>query len=114
MVPGKLEPPVSFTREHTRDFQNYSSEFRHLVVLMPGERLQAGNILCRDHRLVKEPMQLFEAFQAIPLFVRHPLARLADVNAMAAPTELFVWTRPAANSAIMSHAQEVAAYWLTA
>src|SRR4051812_28865524 len=40
---------------------------------------------------------------AFPLFSRQLLAFFTDVNAMAAPTEFLVWTRPAADSAIMSH-----------
>ena len=91
-MPGELEPPVSFAGKHARDFQNQSREFRHLAVLMSGERLKASNILRRDHRLMKEPMQLVEAFHAIRLFARHPLARFAGVNAMTAPAELLVGT----------------------
>lgn len=45
MLPGELEPPVSFAGKHARDLQDQSREFCHFVVLMPGERLKAGNVL---------------------------------------------------------------------
>jgi hypothetical protein len=92
MMPGEFEPPVPFAGRHACDFQSQSREFRHLVVLIPGERLKASNILRRDHRLMKEPMQLVEPFDAVSLFARHPLARFADVNGMTAPAELLVRT----------------------
>ena len=52
MMPGELEPPVAFAGKHARDLQDQSREFRRLVILMPGERLKASNILRRDHRLM--------------------------------------------------------------
>ena len=92
MMPGELEPPVSFSGKHARDRQDQSREFRHLVVLMSGERLEASNILGRDNRLMKEPVQLVAPFDAISLFVRHWPALFTDVNAMATPAELLVRT----------------------
>ena len=92
MVPGELEPPVSFAWDHARELQDQSREFRHLVVLLPDEHLKARNILSRDDRLVKKPVQLVAAFDALPLFARHSLALLTDVNAMATPTELLIRT----------------------
>jgi hypothetical protein len=61
-------------------------------VLMPGERLKASHIPGRDNGLMKEPVQLVEPLDAIPLFARHSLALFTDVNAMATPAELLVWT----------------------
>jgi hypothetical protein len=92
MMPGELEPPVSLAGKHARDLQDQSRKLRHLIVLMPGERLKASNSLRRDHRLMKEPMQLVDAFDAIPIFARDALAFFADVNAMAKPAELLLRT----------------------
>jgi hypothetical protein len=71
---------------------------------MPAERLEASNILYRDHRLMKKTSQLIEPFAEIQLFARHSLALFADMNLMAASAELLVRTRLAANSAKVSHA----------
>ena len=89
---GELEPPVSFAGKHACDLQDHSREFRHLVVLMRGERLKASNILGRDNGLIKEPVQLVAPLDAIPLFARHSLAFSTDANAMATPAELLVRT----------------------
>lgn len=111
MMPDQLKPPVSFAGKHASDLRDQSREFRHLVILMSGKRPKASNILRGDHRLMKEPMQLVEAFHAIPLFARHPLARFADVNAMTAPAELLIRTQPAADSAKLSHAMLLRYSW---
>ena len=91
-MPGELEPPVSFAGKHARDLQDQSREFRHLVVLMRGERLKASNILGRDNGLMKEAVQLVASLDAIPIFAWHSLALFADMNAMATPAELLVWS----------------------
>src|SRR5208282_1065349 len=115
MMSGKLEPPVSFAGKHARDLQDQSREFRHLVVLMRGERLKTSDILGRDNGLMKEPVQLVASLDAILLFARHSLAFFTDVNAMATPAELLVRTRPTTDSAIMAHAlRECYAPWTSA
>src|SRR4051812_32073134 len=73
------------------------------MILMPGKALQASDVLAGDIGLIEETVQLLGKFDAFPLFSRQLLAFFTDVNAMAAPTEFLVWTRPAADSAIMSH-----------
>jgi hypothetical protein len=42
----QFKPPVSFAGKHKRDLQYQSRESGYLVVLMPGERIEASNILC--------------------------------------------------------------------
>jgi len=49
-------------------------------------------------------MQFVQPFDPIPLFARKSLAPFTDVDAMAAPAELLVWTRPTTDSAIVAHA----------
>jgi hypothetical protein len=104
MALGKLEPPVPLSREHTRNLEDQSREFRHFVIRMGRERLEASNILGRNRGLLKESMQLLESFDAVPLFARQSLAVFADMDAMAKPAELLVRTRPTTDSAKVSHA----------
>jgi len=89
---GELEPAVPFAVKHARNLPNQSREFRHFVVPMSGEGLKASNVLGRDNGLMKEPMQLVQPFDAIPLFARQSQALLTDVNAMATSAELLVRT----------------------
>lgn len=106
MTPGEFEPPFSFSGKHPRDLQYESCELRYVLIAVPGEGLKASNIRAGDIGLIEEPVQLVPPFDAILLFLRQPLALLADVDAMASPAELLVRTRPAADSAIMAHALE--------
>jgi hypothetical protein len=107
MTPGELEPPVPLARKHARNLQDQSRVFSHLPVRMGAERFQTGKILAREVRLVEKSVQLVQSFHAIALSSRDPLTVLAGVNAMAATTEALIRARPAADSAIMSHAQSM-------
>ena len=111
MALGELKPAVPFAGKHARDFQDQSREFRHLVVRMPGELLEASNILGRDSGLAEKPVQLVASFDGIPFFARQSLALFAYVNPMAAAAEFLVWTGSAANSAIMSQVLRVTRRW---
>lgn len=91
-MPGKPKPPVPLPGKHARDLQDQSALLRHLLVIMPAEGLEAGNILGRDNGLMKEPVQLVQPFDALALFARQSLALFTDVNAMAAPAKLLVRT----------------------
>jgi len=92
MALGELGPPVPLSRKHARDLQDQSREFRHFVVPMSGEALKASNIPGRYNGLMKEPTQLVQPFDAIPLFALQSLALFTDVNAMTTPAELLVRT----------------------
>jgi hypothetical protein len=104
MLPGEFKPPVSFAGRYARDVQDQSRAVRHLAVIVPSERFKPSHILRRNDRLMNEPIQLVESFNTLPFLPRQLLAFFADVNAMAAPAELFVRTGSAADSAKMSHA----------
>jgi len=103
MTPGEFEPPVPFSGKHARYLEYKSCEFGHLLIPVRGEGLKASNIPGRDNGLIEKPVQLVAPFDAILLFLRQPLALLADVKAMAPPAELLVRTYPTADSAIMAH-----------
>ena len=92
MLPGELEPSVSFAGKHARNVPYQSREFRHFVVFVAGELFEASNVPGRNNRLMEEPAQLLELFDMIPLFAWHPLTLLADVNAVATPAKLLVRT----------------------
>ena len=89
---GELEPPVPLSGKHARDLQDQSHKLRHLTISMVAEGLEASNILCRDNRLMQEPVQFIQSFDAIPLFTRQSPALFTDVNTMATPAELLVRT----------------------
>jgi len=91
-MPGKLETAVSFAGKHVPDLEDQSREFSHLMVLMPGVRLKTSNILGRDNGLMKKPVQLVAPFDALSILAWYPLALLSDMNAMATPAELLVWS----------------------
>jgi hypothetical protein len=65
---------------------------RHLPIRIAAEAFEAGNIPCRDDRLVKESMQFVQSLKAVALFARQWLALLTNVNAVAAPAKLLVRT----------------------
>lgn len=90
MASGELEPTVSFRWNNADNLPDQSRMLRHLPVRMVAKSLEASDIPTRDHRLMKEPMQLAQPFDAIACFTRRSLAFLADVDAMAAPAELLV------------------------
>ena len=104
-MPGELEPPASLAGKHARDLQDQSGESRNLAVPMPDEGPKASNIPGRDNGLVRESMQLVQAFDAIALFARQALALFTRVDAMATPAELLIRARPTADAAMMSHAR---------
>ena len=92
MTPGEFEPAVPLPWKNARNLQDQSGVLRYRLVLMTAEGLEAGNIPCRNDRLVKESMQLVQSFDAVALFARQSLALLTNVYAVATPAELLVRT----------------------
>ena len=81
-MPGEPEPPASLAGKHARDLQDQSGESRNLAVPMPDEGPKASNIHGRDSGLVKESMQLVQAFDAIALFARQALSLMSPLKAL--------------------------------
>jgi hypothetical protein len=105
VLPGELQPAILFTGQNTGDVEDQRSKDCDLRVGVRAQGDKALNIVARDVRLMEEAVKFIEAFNAIALFTRQPLALLANVIAMSVPGELFIRADASANSAKVSHYQ---------
>lgn len=103
MMLRKPEPAFPLAGMHARDVQHQGREIRYLAVHILSESLDPCYVFRRDVGLMKESVQIFQMFDALPFFAGYSLTLLTDMNAMPAAAESLVWKGSAAESAKVSH-----------